>query len=80
MFQRLLFKATLTSAAVLAILPWLSPFLGSHPLVQLFATDAIVRRTVLFSAVGLAVTAFVFFRSPPEAKVRKASNQYIAGA
>ncbi|SRR5579871_6335021 len=43
-----------------------SPFLvdsGSPRIIRLFAQDSTVRKTALAAAMGLTVTAFVFFRS-----------------
>jgi len=62
----LLFMGTLLLAAALALLVLLSPWLLSdNPqsrLLQVFARDGTVRRTSLASSLGLAVTAWVFFR------------------
>src|ERR1700687_4441328 len=61
---RLLFLLTLGSALALAGIVILAPWLAEENqpgLLALFAMDAIVRRTTLASAVGLVVTAFVFF-------------------
>jgi hypothetical protein len=48
--------------------PWLDNGNGGHSrgerLLALFARDATVRRTAVASALGLVVTARVFFRSP----------------
>lgn len=61
-----LFAATLLLAAALGglvlIAPWLLAREPDSRLCQLFAQDSTVRRTALASAVGLVVTAFVFFR------------------
>jgi hypothetical protein len=62
---RLLFLTTLALALGLASVVFLSPWLTEENkpgLLALFAGDAIVRRTALACAVGLAVTAYVFFR------------------
>lgn len=64
---RLLFRLTLAISAALLGLVVLCPWLhrdGTSRLVTLFAHDTALRRTTVASAVGLAVTAFVFFRSP----------------
>ncbi len=64
-FPRLLFLLTLALALALAGLVFLAPWLatGTEPgMMHLFAADMIVRRTALASAVGLVVTACVFFR------------------
>jgi hypothetical protein len=67
---RLLFRLTLGLAITLVALLLLAPWLdsgeaqpqGGWRLVALFAHDVPVRRTVLVGAVGLIVTACVFFR------------------
>jgi hypothetical protein len=67
---RLLFPASLFAAALLFALVLLSPLVdnaetsphGWGRLLALFARDAAVRRTAIASALGLAVTAGVFFR------------------
>ena len=72
MLPRFLFCVTVGSAAGLFLLvivaPWLdNTFSGPRGwlrLVALFAHDATLRRTALASALGLLVTAFVFFRRP----------------
>lgn len=64
-FARMLFYGTLGLAASLAVLVLVAPVLGSedeHRLLAMFAQDSTVRKTALASALGLAVTAFVFFR------------------
>jgi len=69
---RFLFRSTLVAAVVLIALVFLTPLLdnesqrpaGWRKLVALFARDPVLRRTAVASAVGLAVTAFVFFKSP----------------
>ena len=67
---RLLFRLTLALAALLLLLVVAAPLLdgeggqaeGWARVVALFARDATLRRTAVASAVGLAVTAWVFFR------------------
>jgi hypothetical protein len=62
---RILFTLTMGLAVVLVGMVLLAPSLGNKTdteIVNLFASDAIVRRTSLASAVGLVVTAYVFFR------------------
>jgi hypothetical protein len=61
---RLLFLFTLGVSALLFLLVFLSPLLdnGQVRVLALFARDAAVRRTAVASALGLAVTASVFFR------------------
>ena len=66
----LLFRLTLAVAGALVAAVLLAPLLdaGTTPtdgwsrLLALFARDATLRRTALASAVGLAVTACVFFQ------------------
>ncbi len=66
MLPRLLFWLVCTVAlamlGLLVVAPWLD---SPSRLVRLFAEDAAVRRTVFASALGLLVTASVFFRRPP---------------
>jgi hypothetical protein len=72
LFARALFWLTLTVAGVLIVLVFLSPSFdnrterprGWHRVTVIFARDAVMRRTALAGALGLGVTAFVFFRSP----------------
>jgi hypothetical protein len=61
---RLLFLVTLGLSALLFLLVLLSPLLdnGEVRLLALFARDAAVRRTAVFTGLGLAATACVFFR------------------
>ena len=64
----MLFVGTLLVAAVLLLLVLLMPFLVEYvPMLALFAEDTTVRRTSLAGALGLLVTAFVFFR--PKASI-----------
>jgi hypothetical protein len=68
----LLFCVTAGLALALAALVLAAPALdqdgkpadGWPRLVAVFARDAVVRRTAIAAAVGLLVTAFVFFRPP----------------
>ncbi|MBI3411331.1 MAG: hypothetical protein HY040_23600 [Planctomycetes bacterium] len=97
MFERLreywlpcaLFLATLGSAGALAGLVAIAPLLTFEgkpfsKLIGLFANDFVVRRTAIGAAVGLAVTAFVFFRPKGFFFARKprshATPDQIAGA
>jgi hypothetical protein len=67
----MLFAGTLLVAAVLLLLVALMPFVVEYvpiPVLPLFADDVTVRRTAIAGAIGLIVTAFVFFR--PNASVR----------
>lgn len=69
---RTLWGLTLSTATTLVGLVVLSPLVagkvlprtGAERVLQLFARDPLVRRTALASALGLAVTASVFFRPP----------------
>lgn len=68
----LLFWSCLTVALILIALVLLAPLFdhgkldthGWRRLLVLFARDVAVRRTAVGSAIGLAVTACVFFRVP----------------
>jgi hypothetical protein len=87
---RLLFVLTLGASALLLLLVLLSPLLdhGQAQLLALFAHDAAVRRTTGASAVALAVTACVCFRSArslrplprPVRRTRRPSRPTGAGA
>lgn len=81
---RMLFRVTLLASVLLILLVLLAPLLdngetasaGWRRAVALFAQDATLRRTAIASAVGLIVTACVFFRPieappPPVARKRK---------
>ncbi len=67
----LLWWSTAAVSAGLVLLVLFSPVIvarpgeesGPHPVLALFARDAVVRRTALASALGLMVTASVFFRA-----------------
>jgi hypothetical protein len=71
----MLFIGALGSAALLLLLVIVMPFVAvpaSLPWLALFADDVTVRRTSIVGALGLIVTAVVFFRpvrkpSEPEA-------------
>ena len=70
---RLLFWLVCGLAGALVLLVLLAPLVegklaAGGRVVSLFAHDATLRRTSLASAVGLMVTAFVFFPSPPVAE------------
>lgn len=86
---RVLFWGTLALGVILggAVLlsPWLTTFFAEDPLLlSLFARDAVVRRTSLVGAAGLAVTALVFFRGKPWPRLRDKRSRTpprdIAGA
>jgi hypothetical protein len=69
----LLFWIDVFVAFILALLVAAAPLLDSgrdkahgwERLIGLFARDSTVRQTALAGCIGLAVTAWVFFRSPP---------------
>ena len=67
--------AVLVAVALLTVvmaLPYLAdrlPF--AHPVLTMFATDATVRRSAIAGAIGLIVTAFVFFRPKGSVLPRK---------
>lgn len=52
--------------ALVGLSPWVesfgSSFHGGSRLLELFARDVTLRRTAIASALGLTVTAYVFFR------------------
>jgi len=66
LLPRALFLLNFFLAAVLTFLVFLAPVLAGWDsrLLNLFAQDATLRRTALASAIGLVVTAWVFFRPP----------------
>lgn len=77
----LLFLGNLAVAASLLLLVVLAPLLDqASELVALLAGDAFVRRTLIASAIGLGVTALVFFRPPPRPLAGKPAPQRIVGA
>jgi hypothetical protein len=61
-----LFYLSVLSATALVALVCVTPLLDdtASRWLLLFGHDALLRRTALVSAVGLVVTAFVFFRPP----------------
>jgi hypothetical protein len=70
--RRWLYRCTLALAAGLALLVVVAPWLGgdgsggvADRLLALFGHDTTLRRVGLASAAGLAVTARVFFQTPP---------------
>ena len=72
----MLFVGTLFVAAVLLVLVAVMPFVAeeflvSKPLLKLFANDTVVRRSSIAGAVGLIVTAWVFFRPNASVLTRK---------
>jgi hypothetical protein len=67
MLNRLLFWLSMGIAAALAMLVIFAPEAESwfsSRFVSVFAQDRTLRKTAVASAVGLWVTAFVFFRGP----------------
>jgi hypothetical protein len=86
----MLFGGTLLFAVLLLALVVAAPYMldylpAPQDLLKLFADDVTVRRTSIAGAIGLIVTAFVFFR--PNASVlgrkssaRKPANDTMAGA
>jgi hypothetical protein len=85
LFGGVLLLAILLLGAVAAA-PYLIDFVaGPHEILKLFAADTTVRRASIAGAIGLIVTAFVFFR--PNASVlgrksaaRKSGPDSMAGA
>ena len=76
----LLFAAALLAAVVLLTLVIAMPFANAHlpfehPLLDLFAEDATVRRSSIAGAIGLIVTAFVLFRQNGSVLSRKAASK-----
>jgi len=74
----MLFAGALLAAVVLFALVIAMPFLVgqlpfTHVLLDLFAEDAVVRRSSIAGAIGLIVTAFVFFRPNASVLARKSS-------
>ena len=86
----MLFAAALIVAAVLlllvAFMPVLSEYLPyTNAVLDLFAADTTVRRCSIAGAIGLVVTALVFFRPDRSVLARKAPSKKgpgdtIAGA
>ncbi len=73
MLPRLLFVLAFVLSILLIVLVIAAPLLdnGEARLLALFARDPALRRTALACAVGLVVTACVFFRPPPRPPHRK---------
>jgi hypothetical protein len=74
--SRLFYWLVLGLSLALFMLVLLAPVVdnGALRLLSLFARDPVVRRTALASAIGLAVTACIFFRVPgARASTRKPS-------
>jgi hypothetical protein len=88
LFSRLVLLIAALLILLVIIAPWLhntsAQDIGSR-LLRLFAGDRAVRRTALASAVGLIVTARIFFRVPRTPrrlwpKARQPRSSYMAGA
>src|SRR5690349_17391904 len=76
----MLFVGTLLVAVVLLVVVLVMPLVAeylpfSSRLLKLFLEDATVRRTSLAGAIGLIVTAFVFFRPSASMLTRKSSSK-----
>jgi hydrogenase/urease accessory protein HupE len=76
---KLLFLATVLMGFCLGTFVVLLPFVHDvlprrHALLTLFAEDTTVRRSALAAAVGLIVTAIVFFRPNYSSSAKKRSN------
>jgi succinate-acetate transporter protein len=74
----MLFCGIMFVAIVLLALVTAMPFViedlpVTHPLLQMIAEDATVRRTAIAGAIGLVVTACVFFRPNAAVLARQAS-------
>jgi hypothetical protein len=73
----LLLAAVIVMPFVIEELPF------THPLLEMFAEDATVRRSAIAGAIGLIVSACVFFRPDPAARKRspkKPPPDTMAGA
>jgi hypothetical protein len=95
-FPRLLFWLTVSVAGILIVSVGAAPLLddpqadaaSSSRLVTVFARDAAVRRTAIASALGLLVTAYVFFwpsartrlRLPRKSSKAKSPPTHMLGA
>ncbi|MBV9124658.1 MAG: hypothetical protein JO112_14980 [Planctomycetes bacterium] len=82
---RLLFRGTLLAAGVLLVLVVAAPWVdnpvaapqGGMRLVAVFARDRTMRRTAVASALGLGVSACVFFRTPGSSRNRSTSSPKV---
>jgi hypothetical protein len=86
-FPWTLFAMANFAAAILLALVFALPFVVdglpfSNSVLHLFVSDATVRRSSIAGAIGLVVTAFVFFRpSPaPTSRKKKPAQDTVAGA
>jgi hypothetical protein len=85
----MLFAVTLLFAILFLLLIIISPMLveyfdHTNRVLHLFSEDATVRRTCIAGAIGLLVTAFVFFRPnpipPKKSSPKKPPSDTMAGA
>jgi hypothetical protein len=78
-FSRLLYRSTLGMAGLLIIAVFASPFLGflNQPIIALFATDLVLRRTALASAIGLIATGVIFFRRPNDPALQRMRQSQV---
>lgn len=72
----MLFVAVLLVAVALLVIVMAMPLViedlpFTHPLLKLFAEDTTVRRSSIGGAIGLIVTAFIFFRPNASVLARK---------
>jgi hypothetical protein len=76
-FSRFLFRSAISTACLLLSAVFISPFLGflNQPIIALFATDLVLRRTALASAIGLIATGLIFFRRPHDPSSRRRQPQ-----
>jgi len=56
--------------AMVSLSPHLADTIPPHKLLRLFAQDAVLRRSAIAAAIGLAVSAFIFFKSPPRSPLQ----------
>jgi hypothetical protein len=92
---RLLFRFTFLLALVLISVVVLAPFFGDQKTaaggpakwIGLFSRDLALRRTAIASAIGLGVTASIFYRpqirrrpAPPRAQPASSGSENIVGA
>jgi hypothetical protein len=92
---RLLFRATFLIAGTLALLVLLAPLVDNERMravigtrwIALFARDVALRRTAIASAIGLGVTATIFYRpqirprpAPPRQSSGPPSSEKVVGA
>jgi hypothetical protein len=73
LFSGIMLVAILLLAVVTAMPFLIEELPFSHPLLAMFAEDATVRRTSIAGAIGMVVTACVFFRPNGTMPARKAS-------